>query len=227
VAASSGNEFGSKPGNIYTSADSGVTWTKHDELLQKWVSLASSADGSRLVAAADGGFIYVSVDSGTTWTPHLAAGTWLGVVSSADGTQVVASGDSLFTSADSGSTWTEQTWPFNWCLPAVRASSADGSKIIAFGVGGHGAGYFFTSSDFGRSWTQRWFADGWSDMASSADGTKLVVVQIHGGIHTSVDSGVTWKQRKDGDWTGVASSADGTKLVAAAGAVFLSSGPTP
>ena len=54
---------------IYTSVDSGVSWTPH-ERSRAWISVASSADGCKLVAVV--GYntdcpIYTSVDSGVSW----------------------------------------------------------------------------------------------------------------------------------------------------------------
>jgi photosystem II stability/assembly factor-like uncharacterized protein len=57
-----------------------------------------------------------------------------------------------------------------------------------------------------------------SQLASSADGLKLVAVRWEGGVITSTDGGVTWTDRTAAAgtrrWTSAASSADGTKLVA-------------
>ncbi|MCA3147662.1 MAG: hypothetical protein ING18_01050 [Burkholderiales bacterium] len=46
-------------GQIYTSSDAGVTWTAR-ESARGWYSVASSADGQRLVAVAWDGQIYTS-----------------------------------------------------------------------------------------------------------------------------------------------------------------------
>jgi len=48
---------------IYTSTDSGVTWTPRENI-RDWLGVASSADGSKLVAIAFQGQIYTSTDSG-------------------------------------------------------------------------------------------------------------------------------------------------------------------
>ena len=40
-------------GGIYTSSNSGTTWTQTSAPSHDWVSVASSSDGSKLVAAAD------------------------------------------------------------------------------------------------------------------------------------------------------------------------------
>ena len=48
-------------GQIYTSADSGATWTATDALdTNYWVCVTTSADGSRLVAGLNPGGIYTS-----------------------------------------------------------------------------------------------------------------------------------------------------------------------
>jgi photosystem II stability/assembly factor-like uncharacterized protein len=53
--------------------------------------VASSSDGTKLVAAISGGAIYTSSDSGVTWTKTGApAGYWSSVASSSNGTKLVA-----------------------------------------------------------------------------------------------------------------------------------------
>jgi hypothetical protein len=48
-----------KNGNIYTSTNSGVTWTARDSV-RGWWSIASSADGTKLAAGIESGQIYTS-----------------------------------------------------------------------------------------------------------------------------------------------------------------------
>ena len=65
----------------------------------------------------------------------------------------------------------------------------------------------------------------WFAAASSADGTKLVVVAQKGLIYSSTNSGSTWNLNNlppGQQWHSVASSADGSKL--AVGAANTSSG---
>jgi photosystem II stability/assembly factor-like uncharacterized protein len=70
--------------------------------------VASSADGSRLVAVASSGAVYISTDSGVTWVQHfgLPAASWTGVACSADGSKLmlVANGNRIYTSSQGGTT---------------------------------------------------------------------------------------------------------------------------
>lgn len=68
-------------GDIWTSSDSGVTWTQQatDLIAYSWVSVASNSDGTQLIAASQTqiggpGDLWTSYDSGVTWT-NSTAGT--------------------------------------------------------------------------------------------------------------------------------------------------------
>jgi len=224
---------------IYTSADSGATWTQTSSPTNVWSALASSADGANLVATCESG-IYTSMNSGATWTRSRApTNGWSSVASSADGAALVAAasgppfGDGLiYTSADSGANWTQTSAPSNpW---SSVASSADGAKLVAAwgGTDTNGipiVGLIYTSANSGSTWTRTSApSSSWSSVASSADGTKLAAAASFdyvnpGGIYTSTDSGATWTQSSTltnlQSFVAVASSADGTTL-AAAGAAY-------
>ena len=190
----------------------GQTWTERGTA-RNWSSLASSADGSKLVAVVNGGYIYTSSDSGETWQERASLEPerdWSSVASSADGSKLVAAenGGRIYTSIDSGAGWTFRDANRNW---TSVASSADGTKLVALVNGG----YIYTSSNSGTNWVPRGSSRQWRAVASSSDGAKLVAVVDGGFIYTSTDSGETWIQRGDSlGWSCVASSSDGTKLVA-------------
>src|ERR1700677_4768432 len=168
-----------------------------------WVSVASSADGSKLWAvsagtdSSDSGLIYASTNSGLTWTPTTAPSNniWRCVVSSADGTKLAAAGalsglntNTIYTSADSGMTWlpygpTNIGWNF-------IASSPDGTKLAGAGLS---AGYspsvglslynspLYVSTNSGMNWNAANAPSnvtGWSCAASSAGGTKGVAAKL-------------------------------------------------
>jgi len=65
------------------------TWTAR-ESSRYWHSVASSADGTKLVACVYPGQIYTSSDSGVTWTARESNRLWWSVALSADGTKLVA-----------------------------------------------------------------------------------------------------------------------------------------
>ena len=206
-------------GVSYVSAPAGTNWIPRGSN-RPWSCVASSADGTKLVAGAFVDQIYTSTDSGVTWTPRDSNRYWQSVASSADGTKLVAvdsglnfmiPGGRIYTSTDSGVTWTPRDSNRNW---QSVASSADGTKLVAV-EGGPYVGLIYTSTDSGVTWTPRDSSRDWYGVASSADGTKLVAVVIDDQIYTSSDSGVSWTPRESNRvWYSVASSADGTKLVA-------------
>jgi hypothetical protein len=92
--------------------------------------VASSADGTRLLANVYGGQLYTSSDAGATWTARDQARNWRGVASSADGTRLAAVvyGGAIYTSSDSGVTWTAREQSRWWF---AVASSADGNRLVA------------------------------------------------------------------------------------------------
>ena len=193
-------------------------WTPRDSI-RNWRSVASSADGSKLVAVESGqgagGRIYTSTNYGVIWIPRESNRIWSSVASSADGSKLVATvtNGQIYTSTNSGITWTPRETNRNW---TSVASSDDGSKLVATV---RPSGFIYTSNNSGVTWTQRYFDTDWRSVASSSDGNKLVAAVNGGAIHTSSDSGVTWTTSNpffNHDWNSVASSADGTKLVAAA-----------
>src|SRR5208282_6716899 len=109
------------------------TWTQTSAPSNDgWVSVASSADGNKLVATSTGLGVYTSTNSGGIWTQQTSAPNLEVVASAADGAELVA-GDfasGIYTSTNSGIAWTQQT-----NAPQINAvaSSADGVKLAAAG----------------------------------------------------------------------------------------------
>lgn len=132
-------------GNIWTSSDSGATWTERTVGggKQEWLTIASNSNGNILIAG--GGWntdlgIYVSTDSGATWVlknsgnPPTRTGS---VAINANGTVMSSarSGGDIYISSDTGETWTAQEYtPIegsdynNWF---DLDSNASGNLIIA------------------------------------------------------------------------------------------------
>lgn len=182
------------------------------DIARSWYSVASSADGMKLVAAAYNTGLFTSVDGGATWSLQFAApSAWTAVASSADGTRLAAvvSNGFVYTSADSGATWTQRENSRAWLS---IASSTDGRYLVAVGQGG----VRFTSSDFGVTWTSRVSGSTtYTAVASSADGSKLVAVSQGDAIFVSGDFGATWTANASAgfrNWTAVSMSADGARV---------------
>ncbi len=218
-------------GDIFTSSDSGVTWTAHhannDKYGNSWSDIVTSADGTHL-AAIESGYVFTSTDSGVTWTAHdvtkkvdLAS-----IASSADGTRLAAIGSAagdgyVYTSKNAGVTWTAHIIPGASLISRIT-SSADGTflAVAAYAsMNNYTGGYIYTSSDSGATWTVQTGAGQhfWSGIASSADGTRLAAISSGDYIYTSSDSGATWTAQTGAGktiWNNIASSADGTRLAA-------------
>jgi hypothetical protein len=205
---------------------------------KSWAAVSSSADGTKLVAAVNGGGIYTSTNSGLTWTSNsVPARNWVSVASSADGTKLVAAINvisssglgGIYSSTNGGSTWTLTGAPSNLQSWASVSCSADGTKLV--GCGAYAPTFshqVYTSADSGNTWNPanvpnlRWYS-----VASSADGAKLVALaNLTNVVYTSTNSGANWTPNPiaNGLWYSVASSADGSKLVASSedGLVYTS-----
>jgi hypothetical protein len=197
-------------GDIWTSSDSGATWTDQTSSGPahglNWVSVASDSSGTHLVADEGGGRvvgpggtgdIWTSSDSGATWTDQTSSGpthnlSWRSVASDATGTDLVAVGSGIWTSSDSGEIWTPQAANIGTYVWVSVASSADGSHLVAATMApGEGfvstSGDLWTSSDSGATWTNGTAGTAatgqpWSAVASDATGTHLFAAPSHGGI---------------------------------------------
>ena len=106
-----------------------------------WISIVSSADGSKLIASEQSGRFYTSTDSGITWTTHENSSVLIALASSADGTKLAAvvRGGQIYTSGASGSKGTTATFQYagggNWVNVGQTAIAAGvvGSAQLSLG----------------------------------------------------------------------------------------------
>lgn len=198
------------------------TWTKTTAPTNDWSSIASSADGTKLVAVVNPGSIYMSADSGGTWSPvNAPSNAWSSVACSADGNRLIAAGGGLiYTSIDSGTTWQSNAVPWTNASRIHVASSADGGNLVA-AVPSTG---IFISTNAGGDWISNSFVPSsfasavWIYAATSADGKKSWAIQDGPPpIFVSTNSGV-WDATTAvyWNWEALAASTDGTRLVAVA-----------
>ena len=221
------------------------TWVPSDAPSNYWSGVATSSDGLKMVACSlyEGvdnttnlGAIYLSTNGGTNWSLATSApsNNWNGVASSTNGTKLAAVYYSsyFYTSTNSGVTWQSNTVPF---FGFAIASSADGNRLLVYGVDNNSQRSVFTSPDEGDSWTKAILPtnEAWYAVASSYNGSNLIVVANSdtagtnpGVIYTSTNAGTSWKSNNipGNYWNAVASSGSGSNLlaVAADGIVFTS-----
>ena len=84
-------------GQIYTSANSGLSWTARDSN-RDWRTVASSADGTKLVAVVQGGEIYTSTEERITSSTVGTAGGLTGAAGSTVQLQYVGGGQFIILS---------------------------------------------------------------------------------------------------------------------------------
>ena len=194
---------------------------------RQWKAVATSFDGSVIVAVVSAGHLYVSLDYGNTWIDRMSAGSryWSTVACDSTGAKMVATVTDgyIYTSSDFGSTWQQVASSRNWYS---ISSSADGTKLAAVVK----YGYVYTSVDSGVTWIERSSSGSrnWTSVAIDSSGMKLVAAVNGGSIWTSQDGGSTWTRIPnplDGvvngtdytnsyAWYSVASSLDGSKVFA-------------
>lgn len=214
-------------------------WKPTTAPIAYWNSVASSADGTRLVAVAgdqQSAQIYTSTDGGASWRSNstMVAGVrWYRVASSADGMRLVAVAESdlvgllpgaAITSTNGGGTWIPSGPSGYW---RGIASSADGTKL-ALGTlvacGGPEWNSVYTSADSGGTWTMTDTPSGYSDylmsLACSADGARIALGINR--IYTTTNSGTIWlpTSAPSAIWSSMASTADGVGLLAVSGSSY-------
>ena len=216
-------------GDIWTSNDSGSTWSSHrvGSAVHNWGAIASSSNGAKLVAISGDGHIATSINSGDTWTDYSPPGPlgFTGVSSSNDGIYLAATtwANGIYTSANSGQTWTARSLPVPntgsaTYLQAV-ASSGDGSRLVTGSrtlAGGSNGGIIFTSDDYGTTWKAYAQTNlDYINFVSNGDGSRLSAT-IYGqpGVSNSSNYGGSWTFQSLGS-NGVipiASNIDGSLL---------------
>ena len=211
------------------------TWMPTGAPATNWLSIAASADGNKLVAAAFGGFFFqgisgsflsgpicTSTNSGLTWQETTAPSqVWHAVTSSADGSKLAAvvQYGGIYTSTNSGESWAQATNAPTAFWNAI-ASSADGSELIAAIPGAaYVAGAIYISTNSGTTWnlTSAPNDEDWMSVSASADGSKLLATAGDGWVYFSTNSGAIWTQASlpNVGWQASAVSSDGTTFVAA------------
>lgn len=228
LASTEDNDYSSGPdGGIYQSVDGGVTWTQNasTEPLGLY-NIKLSSNGQIAIAQSYDGAVQLSADGGSTWSQVHAApvtGDTFDMFVSADGSTVlVFDGYTRFKSTNHGLSWTTQTANRDvWVRGSPGSSSADLSVIVS---GESDYGDLFASQDSGITWKIPLFEGSkwWASMATTTDGSTVLLTDADGHIYYSHDHGTTWNFGYDalddsdatgGDLWGTAVSTDGSHMV--------------
>ena len=180
--------------NFYSSTDGGFHWNLSTNIPNvNFGAIASSADGSRLVAVGSGQ-VCTSTNGGISWTLQTNSpfGYWRVVASSSDGTRLVAgvintngySNGGIYTSTNAGVNWVLQTNTPTSADWYSLCSSADGTRLAgtAFNSNPYTNGGIYTSTNAGVNWvfqTNATYNSTWYTVASSADGSRLAVGNVN------------------------------------------------
>ena len=208
------------------------TWVASDAPGHIWSSIASSADGTKVVAVSSDyqiqgsipyGSIFLSTNSGMNWlsVTNVPAGEWICAASSADGLKlsaIDAAGGLIWESLDGGVNWThikKTPSPYLDCL----ATSALGKTVVAGAWDDFGhPSLIYVSQNYGKTWFKAHAPSGyWSGIACSSDGKKMIATSAAPGqILRSTDFGETWKTARvpTDSWYYVTSSSQGNVLAA-------------
>ena len=220
------------------------TWTLTSAPTNAWSSVASSADGVKLIAAQTSGPIYISTNSGATWSSNNSpVGNWAAVASSADGTRLAAAANAgltglFYLSSNAGLSWSTNnafTAGNNYANWISISSSPDGTRLAATAEDFENTVYVFASVNSGASCSVSVFGGGCigcgltsSRITASANGTRVWVSfndSYHGGLdgggfmEFSSNSGIDWSDlpnpNPEKSWSAIAAaSAYITRIVA-------------
>lgn len=209
-------------------AASAQTWTPTTAPSLDWRSVASSADGSHLLAGGTSA-LYTSTNSGANWTSNnVAIHDWSCVASSADASVLAAAigypdTGGIYFSTNGGVNWNPSAAPSKQWISL--AMSADGTKVMALPAGGGpggGAGLLLMSTNSGMIWTTNTTlppTNFITAVASSVNGNQCTVARGPA-IFVSTDTGNSWASNyvsTNLPQSSVAVSADGNTFVAGAG----------
>lgn len=207
-------------GRVYTTANAGTatpaTWTQRDPTGSgtglTWFGVASSDDGTKLMAGlnAGAGPVYTSTNSGATWTGHssLPSGGWRSMAMSSSGDKMVAADFSL--DSDSGGyvytypTITSGGGNVDSSVPvAVDTSGILSGKSISQIFTGYQTAYAIAADGSIYAWGEG--GDGQLGNGSTVDSNAPVAVDM-----TGVMSGKKAKQISAYDNYAFAIATDGT-----------------
>jgi photosystem II stability/assembly factor-like uncharacterized protein len=199
------------------------SWTQTSAPSKAWVSIACSADGSRLTAA-NSSSIYSSTNYGATWTTNYVPNlSWSSVAMSADGSKLAASslGGGVYVSTNFGVTWNTNNLPVGYYYSV--ATTGDGSVLAICPTSDEVLIYEYPSG----IWLTNHFPTEVFDahcVALSPSGAMLVAANNIGKVLTCTNLSGGWATTNTvgtGACRAIAVSSDGSKLAAVFGSANI------
>lgn len=205
--------------NFIVSSNFGSTWsttTNPSGTTASWVTMALSADGSKIIAGEDNGKLLYSSNSGASFTvSNSTTARWLAPSINADGSVMLVNKypNGIFRSTDNGATWTnvqvQGSGDLQW-----TAISANGNTAAAT----NWAGKVWLSHDKGATWTTTSTSStsNYNTVSISANGEVIFASSFDNNIDYSLDSGATWSKLNSATISqvdAVAISGDARKLM--------------
>lgn len=181
---------------LFRSTDSGQNWYQVQSLIMNNQPIYCLAQCGTLLFAGGGVAFYMSSDNGLNWNLIPDITTTVYSVTSM-GTYIFAGtwGNGVVYSNDNGVTWGQTA------LTSMNVTSlvTMGSNIYA-GVFGDSLGVYLSTNN-GTSWTKCYYAEGWSVISLSKNGTSLFAVTgatyYMNRIMRSTNSGQNWTMLLD------------------------------
>jgi photosystem II stability/assembly factor-like uncharacterized protein len=181
----------SKADHIFTSTDSGNTWSKLiNSGLREWSGIDCSSDGTKVIACAYDNYIYISTNSGINWKSAISSiqtRYWSGVASSSDGTKLFAvvngaSSNYYYYSLNSGNSWYRMEQTTNNIRRNAVSTSDDGGVVCVSGVNS----YITISYNYGSTWTTITSMpyNSWTSPVVSGDGTRIFIGIYNGYLYS-------------------------------------------
>ena len=219
---------GLSDGRVIVSTNSCQSWgpkTLTSPFSTSVVSVATSDNGTTMIAATSGDGIWVSTNTGGSFTEKSQAYAWTDIAVDSTGAEIVGvTSDGLIVrSTDTGTTFSS-IGPSGIARWNAVTSSSDGEVLLA----GSDSGELWKSSNAGSTWSQITVPNSGSvpiaDIAMSSDASKILIGLNGGKLLLSADGGSSWSEEDSvRNWTTVAMSPSGVHMGAGTADNFYTS----
>jgi hypothetical protein len=213
-------------GYLYTSSNTGSTWTQRDSV-RNWGAVASSSNGTILLAStyhtfSGSDFLYLSTNSGVSWSSKGSSLAYISCAMSSDGSIMYATTyfGKIYVSTDTGTTWTPRDSDRAW---GGVCCSSDGVTAYATSFS-----EIYKTTNSGASWTLVNSDSGNRGPACSADGSIVLGASLSGGLgplRLSSNGGTTFSDSGASRfWSPLCLNASGSQLLAGVNTGYLFTG---